>query len=268
MRRMLRYERTNAVVSLVLIGLALYSVLEFPRNPTAVTIFGTPLGVDYPQQWLVALLLTLLGMAGSDMVMREHPLAKERQLAYLATFWMLPGLLVAGASQILALFPNVIVWGLAVAAFGLILWLTILAEFNAMTSEEQRWPQLWLQFVGYALAIVLFSLIFRANIRAIITLIVVFLTSGALSVALLRQTPETIGRTWLFATAIAITTAQLAGALSYWRTTALTTSVALFLCLYLLITFARQYFADTLSLRTVWEFGTIVALSIAVIFFL
>ena len=88
------YERINAVVSLTLIGLALYFVLDFPRQITTLMLFGSPLEVDSPRQWLMALLLGGLAMAGSDAVMRTHAELPSRRLSYLATFWTLPGLLV------------------------------------------------------------------------------------------------------------------------------------------------------------------------------
>jgi len=51
------YERINAVVSITLIGLALYFVLDFPAQSTTFMLFGTPLNVDAPRQWLMMLLL-------------------------------------------------------------------------------------------------------------------------------------------------------------------------------------------------------------------
>src|SRR5512145_1640996 len=88
------YERISVVVSLTLIGVSLYFVLEFPPDPVAFNLFGTPLALNAPRQWLMAILLGGLTMAGTDAIIRSHPALPSRRLSYLASFWLLPGLLV------------------------------------------------------------------------------------------------------------------------------------------------------------------------------
>ena len=67
------YERINAVVSLTLIGLALYFVLDFPAQTVTFTLFGSPLDIESPRQWLMVLLLGGMAATGTDAVIRAHP---------------------------------------------------------------------------------------------------------------------------------------------------------------------------------------------------
>jgi hypothetical protein len=134
------YERINAVVSLTLIGLALYFVLDFPRQVTTFTLFGTPLEVDSPRQWLMVVLLGGLAMAGTDSVVRVHPELSTRRLGYLATFWTLPGLLVILATQTLGLAPSPLAWAVGLVIVGLLLWLTINTEFQQVAPGLRQSP--------------------------------------------------------------------------------------------------------------------------------
>jgi len=59
------YERINVTVSLTLIGLALYFVLDFPVEAATVLLFNSPLALVSPQQWLMSLLLAAIAAAGT-----------------------------------------------------------------------------------------------------------------------------------------------------------------------------------------------------------
>lgn len=266
---MIQYERTNAVVSLTLIGLALYFVLEFPTRAASVTLFGSPLGVNAPRRWLMAMLLVSLVMAGTDMVIRSHPTLPGRRLGYLATFWMLPGLLVVAATQILGFVPNSLVWGASLLGTGLLLWLTIVAEFQGVPTgarRQPRWATLWQQMIGYGLALVLFALIYHARSRSALSASEVLLVSSMVAVSLLRLPPAQISRTWLYAGLIGLCLGQMTWALNYWRISTLTGSLLLFLTFYVLVGLTQQHLLSTLTRRTLWEYGAIAVVALGVIY--
>lgn len=265
---MLVYERVSVVVSLTLIGLALYFVLAFPAQTATFTIFGSPLTLVSPQQWLVALLLGGLAMAGSDAVMRLHPALPSRRVSYVVTFWMLPGLLVILATQTLGWAPTPIIWAIGLVGVGLLLWLTILAEFQqvAPAVARHRWPYLWQQFIGYAVALLFFVIIYRTRSRSALSATGIMLVSGMIALALLRHRRELIGKTWLFAAVIALSLGQITWALNYWRISALTAGLLLLLIFYVLIGLAQQQLLGKLSRRAMWEFGSVTVVALLVIF--
>ena len=263
---MLTYERISGVVSLTLIGLALYFVLNFPTQVTSVMLFGSPLTVVSPQRWLMVILLGALVMAGADTVIRTHPLLSSRKLGYLATFWVLPGLLVILATQTLGLAPSPLTWAGGLIGVGLLLWLTLLTEFRQVAPENSSlWSRIWQQFIGYAIALLFFIVIYQSRSRSLISATSVSLVSGMIALALLRYTPKQISKTWLFAIIIGLSLGQVTWALNYWRVGALNAGLLVFLIFYVLIGTAQQQLLGTLSRRTLAEFGVIAAVALAVI---
>jgi hypothetical protein len=258
------YERISAVVSLILIGLALYFVLKFPAQVAAISLFATPLSLATPRQWLLAVLLAGLAMAGTDTVIRAHPNLPDRRLRYLASFWMLPGLLVVLATQTLGLASTPLYWGIGLACVGLLLWFTIFAEYRNI--GRLRWAYLWQQVIGYALALALFLVIYYTRSRSALSATAVLLVSGMISLSLLRQTPERISKTWLFATIIGLIMGQITWALNYWQASTLSVGLLLLLLFYMLTGLAQQYLSQKLSLRSLWEFGGVTVIALLIIF--
>jgi hypothetical protein len=265
---MLIYERISVVVSLTLIGLALYFVIEFPTQVAAFTLFGTPLTLHPSRQWLMTLLLVSLAMAGTDAVIRVHPALTSRRVSYLVTFWMLPGLLVILATQTLGLAPTPTIWAIWLVGVGVVLWLTIMAEYQLVSpaSKTYRLARIWQQFVGHGVALALFVIIYQTRSRSALSATGILLVSGMVALALLRQRPETILKTWLFAAVIGLSLGQITWALNYWRTGTRDVGLLLLLIFYVLIGLARQQFMGKLSRRTVWEFGAVAIVALLVIF--
>lgn len=264
------YERINAVVSIILIGLALYFVLEFPAQAAEINLFGSPLELASPRQWLMVALLAGMAMAGADAVVRAHPQLASRRLAYRATFWMMPGLLVILATQTLGLAPTPTSWAVGLVVVGVLLWFAIYAEFRQVLPEGTggMWPRLWRQFIGYAVTLTFFIVIYQTRNRSAMSATGVLLVSGMSALALLRKDPRVIINTWLFALVIGLSLGQITWALNYWRTGALNAGLLLFLIFYMLTGLAQQQLAGTLSRRTLWEFGAIAGVALPVIFYL
>lgn len=258
------YERISAVVTLILIGLALYFVLKFPTQSATVSLFATPLSLATPRQWLLAVLLAGLAMAGTDTVVRSYPSLSDHRLSYLASFWMLPGLLVVLSTQTLGLASTPLVWGIGLVSVGLLLWLTVFAEYQDIT--QVRWAYLWRQVIGYVLALALFLIIYYTRSRSALSATAVLFVSGMISLSLLRQAPGSISSTWLFAVIIGLIMGQITWALNYWRASTLSVGLLLLLLFYVLTGLAQQYLSLKLSRRSLWEFGGVTVVALLVIF--
>jgi hypothetical protein len=260
------YERISAVVSLTLIGLALYFVLEFPRQVASFTLLDSPLALISPRQWLMTFLLAGLAMAGADAVIRSHPTLTDLRTAYLATFWTLPGLLVITATQTLGLAPNTVAWAVGLVGVGLLLWLTILAEYRQVSPDATlRWPRLWQQLVGFGVALPLFVVIYYTRSRSALSATGIMLVSGMVGLALLRYSSKSLFKTWLFAAVIGLSLGQVTWALNYWRIGALQAGLILLLVLYVLLGLAQQQLLGSLSRRALVEFGAVALVALAVI---
>jgi hypothetical protein len=265
---MLINERISVVVSLTLIGLALYFVLAFPAQTATFTLFGTPLAVGSIQQWLAALLLAGMAMAGADAVIRVHPALPSRHMAYLMPFWMLPALLVLLATQTLGLAPNPFVWGVGLVGVGLLVWLTLKAEFRQISIKANHfhWSYLWQQLMGYTIALLFFILIYSTRSRSALSATGITLVSGVVALALLRHKREVVAKTWLFACIIGLSLGQITWALNYWRINSLSAGLLLLLIFYVFVGIAQQQLLGKLSRRAVWEFGAVTLVALLIIF--
>jgi hypothetical protein len=262
------YERISAVVSLTLIGLALYFVLEFPDRAATITLFDSPLALVSPRQWLMAVLLSGLAMAGTDNVLRTHPHLPKQRRTYLATYWVLPGLLVILATQTLGLAPNTITWGTGLIVTGILLWVTILSQYHQAIPISRHWSRVWQQLFGFGVALAMFVLIYYTRARSALSATGILLVSGMLALALLRQKPEALRQSWLFAAIIGLCLGQITWALNYWRASALQAGLLLLLIFYVMIGLAQQQLLETLSRRVLWEFGLVTLAGLVVIFYL
>jgi hypothetical protein len=264
------YERINAVVSLTLIGLALYFVLDFPAQTATFTLFGSPLEIESPRQWLMVLLLGGMAATGTDTVIRAHPGLPVRHTGFLMTFWSLPALLIILATQTLGLAPTLIIWAVGLAVFGALLWSTIYTEYQQIPSPAagKLWTRLWLQFIGYAVVLIFFIVIYQTRSRSAVSATGTLIVSSVAALGLLRYSPAEIGKTWLFAAVIGLCMGQITWALNYWRTGALNAGLLLFLIFYLLVGLAQQQLLGSITRRTLWEFGAIASIGLVVIYYL
>jgi hypothetical protein len=136
---------------------------------------------------------------------------------------------------------------------GLLLWLTLVAEYQQVSAEttRSRWPYVWQQIIGYAIALLFFIIIYRTRSRSALSGTGILLISGMVAVALLRHRPELIAKTWLFAAIISLSMGQITWALNYWRVGALTAGLLLLLIFYVLVGLAQQQLLGKLSVGPV-----------------
>ncbi len=265
----LPFEKISVVVSITLIGLALYFVLDFPAQVAGISLLGSPLDFYSPQQWLMVALLAGLVMAGMDAIVRASPYLVDRRWGYVVTFWMLPGLLVVLATQTLGLATSPAAWAAALAGVGVLLWATIATEvqLGLPNGDHKFWPRLWQQFIGYGIALVFYIVIYHTRSRSAASASAVLVVSAAAALALLRrQSRRQLFTPWLFAAVIGLSLGQITWALNYWRTGALNAGLLLFLAFYVLVGLAQQHLRGVLSSRTVWEFGAVAAVALVVIY--
>ena len=262
------YERISQVVSLTLLGLVAYFLIELPNRAIELTFLGTPLTLEISQRWLMALLLGGLAATGTGSIVRAHPQANRWPSGYMLAFMLLPGLLIILITLLLPLFTiNLVWWVVGIAASGLLLWLTVLAEFHTVDPRD-RWYELahlWLNLVGFAVAFGFFILIYQTRARSIVTATAMAAAGGLLAASLLRAGPAQIGRTWLYALVAANVMGQSTWALNYWRVAPLTAGFSLVLVFYLLVGLAQQQQLGRLTRRALVEFATVATIGLLVI---
>jgi hypothetical protein len=259
------YERISLVVSVTLLGLVVYFLIELPNRAVELTLLGSPLTLVISQRWLMALLLGGLAATGSSAIVHTHPLLPPRGTGYSLAFWLLPALLMILTTLALPLLVvNLEGWMAGIGITGTLMWLVMLAEYHTIDPRD-RWFELshfWLNLVGHGVAFGFFVIIYQARSRSLLSASGVALVSGLLAASLLRAGPAQTGRTWLFAGISALVMAQSTWALNYWRVPPLMAGFGLLLLFYLFIGLAQQHLLGRLSHRALIEFGGVIALGL------
>jgi hypothetical protein len=262
------YERISAVVSLTLLGLIAYFLIELPSRVIELMFWGSPLTLVVSQWWLLALLLGGLAATGARTVVYAHPSLPRHAPGYALAFWILPGLLVILATLWLTLLASTLDWWLAgIAITGVSLWFVVLAEYHTIDPRDPQYElsRFWLNLVTYCVAFGFFVVIYQTRARSILSATEILLVSGLLAGSLLRAGPAQVGRTWLFAGIVALVMGQCTWALNLWRVPALTAGLWLLLLFYLFTGLAQQYLLGRLTRRALIEFAVIAVIGFFVI---
>lgn len=262
------YERISILVSLTLLGLVAYFLIELPSRAIDLALFGSPLTLTVSQRWLMAVLLGGLAATGTRAIVNAHPSSPRWAPGYVLAFWVLPGLLVILATLWLSLLTPSLGWWLAgIGTIGLLLWLVVLAEYHIIDPRDPQYElaRLWLNLVAYGVAFGFFVVIYQTRARSILSATEVLLVSGLLAASLLRAGPAQAGRTWLFAGIVALAMGQGTWALNFWRVSPLTAGLWLLLIFYLFTGLAQQHLLGRLTRRALVEFAAVATIGLIVI---
>lgn len=259
------YERISGVVSLTMLGLVAYFLIELPSRAINLMVWGSPLTLMVSQWWLLALLLGGLAATGARAVVYAHPNLPRRPSGYAVAFWILPGLLVILATLWLSLLASTVEWWLAeIALTGVLLWFVVLAEYHTVEPRDSQYElaRIWLNLIAYGVAFGFFVLIYQTRARSILSSTEITLVSGLLAGSLLRSGPAQTGRTWLFAAIVALVMGQSMWALNLWRVPPVTAGLWLLLVFYMLTGLAQQHLLGRLTRRALVEFAVIAAVGL------
>jgi hypothetical protein len=262
------YERTSLLVSLTLIGLAAYFLIELPSRAIELTLFGSPLTLVLSQRWLMALLLGGLATTETQSIVNDHPSMPRQSSGYAPTFWILPGMLTILATLWLPLLaPDLGRWAIGMVATGLLLWFVVLAEYRIVAPDDPRYEiaWLWLNLIAYGVAFGFFVMIYQTRARSALSATEIMLVSGLLAASLLRAGPTRAGLTWLFAGVVGLVLSQCMWAINFWRVSPLTAGLWLLLIFYLFTGLAQQHLLGRLTRRALLEFGVVVIIGLFVI---
>ncbi len=262
-------EQLSMVVSVILIGLAFYSIIDLPTRTVIVSWLGLSFTVKLSVRVLVAMLLGGLALSGTGAVIHSNPQPRTR---YTTPFWVNPTLLVIFSTLILVRLGSPQLWGIGLLAIGVLLWFTIAAENTlsrqpALPARELLWAQLWSQGMSYTLLLGFSLMIFAGRVAIGWQVIALMFIAGMLGAAVLRvRVPATAYAP--FATIIALAVGQLVWVFGYTPMSVLQVSLLLLAVFHAILGIARAHLERTLSVRVFAEYGAVLAVSIAVVWWL
>jgi hypothetical protein len=258
------YDRVSVTVGLVLLGLILFLVVDLPPRTFAFVPFGSPLAVQLSGQWLWAMLVAGLAIAGTHSVISAHPLARSRQRRAGFTAWIVPGVIGLLAPFLLPLAPDLRYWlgGLGLTAVligGVILLEYYIADPDA---PDHAVASLALSLLTYGVAMAAFVLIYQSRVRSLVTTPATAVVGGLMALSLLQSVGQPMRRTALYAGLAGLVMGQSTWALNYWRIHALTGGVLLLLFFYVVVGVAQQHLQGSLTRRVLVEFLVVVAVGV------
>jgi hypothetical protein len=268
------YDRVSVIVGVILVGIVLLLVVDVPPRTFQFRPLGTPLTFNVTAVWAMSMLLVGLSCAGTEAVMRVHPLVRRGAVKRTFPNWVLPALATLALAVSLPRSPDLLGWliGLAVGGGGLA-WL-ILMNYQAIAvevgdpSQSAVTARLGLRLAAYPLASILFTAIYRTRLRSLVTATSVTLVAALLAFSILyysSQAHKSLGRTVLYSGVIGLVVGETTWALNYWRANALTVGVVLMLLFYVLTGIVREYTRAGIRWQTVVEFLVVAALGIWIV---
>ena len=266
-----RSDRIVIIVSLVVLGLTLSLLVPLP-----VLEIKLPLGpelvlrVSGPVQ--LAIILFALICADAQSGVRAHHWLDDPPLAYTITFGPLPGLLVIMSLVLVpcthGLVHGLAWWGYRIAFIGLsgaTLAAVITLQYHSLdaTGGRRARARVWLSIASYTIALILYIALYGLRWRSLFSATGVLAVSGLLSLELLREESQHIGRTWLYAGIIALAMGELTWALNYCSLDAKVGGYLLLLVFYLLTGLSQQYLWGRLKRRVAIEYSLVGAAGLA-----
>ncbi len=259
------YERLSLTVSLVLLGLIFFLVIELPTRSFSFSILGSPLSIQLSETWLMAALLVGLVCFGSDAALRTHPRAYGERHPFV--FWILPGLSVLLAALGLPLAPDRLYWLGGLVLTALFLSLVIVAEYHTVDPLAPHYgaARLILDISVYAVALALFVIIYSSKARSLISATITLATSALLTLELLHGARYKLRKTGLYALVSGVVMGEAVWALNYGKMDGLHGGLLLLLIFYLISGLARQGLLGRLNRRTLIEFGLVALIGLALL---
>jgi len=258
-----RLDRISVVVGLVLMGLVFSLTINLPTRIIGTEALGSPVSVVLSPRLLMAALLSALAALGTDYVVRGHPQFDLHSDRYSITSWILPALL-SLISALLAplLAPNRTLWLVALALTGVVLGLTLAAEQALIDPDGPGYlaARLGLNFLAYGAALALFTAVYAAKTRSLLSATTVMVVGTLLAMAILPVHRPDVVRGRLYAGVIGLLIGECTWALNYWGINGLSGGALLLLIYYVMTSLAQQRLltgrlSRVMLLEFVWVFG-------------
>ncbi len=270
------YDKLSVVVSVILICLALFLIVELPTEIFSLARFsavvrGLPLTIRVHQNLLAAAILVGMACVGTGSIMRLHPLSQRGSFVP----WILPGLATLLATILLPRAPDRVYLLIGLATMGVLLLLIITAEYRTVDPAVSGYStaQLGLNSIAYLIALVLFALIHGSQAPGLLMATAALGGSSLLALELLHGTQQSFRRTSLYALIVGLVMGEIVWVLSYSTLNSpsinsghsLTAGILLLLVFYLITGLARQELLTLLSRRILIEFAVVALIGLALL---
>lgn len=284
-------DRASVVMWVALMGLAAQRFLTLPARTFETVILGSPITLIITANTVLAALLAGLVASGTDAVVRAHPRVRAlsapgrlqagvhqprgaqvgsgprpRPWAHWA-YWGVPISLVVVAVLLLPLATTLGYWLLGLVAAGVGLGLSLAGIYYTIDPFQPgyRRARLGMNVLAYAIALLLFLVVYRTRTRSIISGTEIALVSSLLALELLRGSERPMVLVALYAGVVGLVLGQVTWALNYWRLAGLTGGLVLLLAFYNAVGLAQHAIQGRIRRRLLLEYALITIAALALI---
>jgi hypothetical protein len=272
-------DRASVLVWVALMGLVAQRVLALPSREVTATVLGSPITLTVTTNTILGALLAALVASGTESVVRAHPrtwagamrAGGQFNLIHLSgnhwVFWALPVALVVVALFLLPVTPSQSYWLLGLILTAAALGLSMAGIYYTIDpfARGYRRARLGMNALTYAVALVLFLVVYRSRARSIVSATEVMLVSGLLALELLRGSGRPMLMITLYAGITALVLGQVTWALNYWRLASLTGGLVLLVVFYDVVGLAQNALQGRIGRRVIIEYGLITIAAMALI---
>ena len=285
-------DRASVLIWVVLMGLAAQRFVALPARSFTATLLGSPITLTVTDNTVLGVLLAGLVASGTEAVVRAHPrnlgrrVQRSRRSSFGSaldageriawgtpavrdhwTFWGLPIALIAVAILLLPLAPSVVYWVIGLILTGLALGFSMAGIYYTIDPFQPgyRRARLGLNALTYAVALVLFLVVYRTRVRSIVSATEVLVVSGLLALELLRGSERPIVLVALYAGITGFVLGQATWALNYWRLDSLTGGLVLLVVFYNAVGLSQHGLQGRIRRRVLLEYGLITLAAMALI---
>jgi hypothetical protein len=294
-------DRVSVMIWVVLMGLVAQRFLQFPTRVLDETLLGSPVTLMITANTLLGALLAALVATGTEAVVRAHPriqlaglalrdrfsasalaLNSGQQLSSAAgqqwrgdrfglgghwVFWALPIALIVVVILLLPVAPTGAYWLAGLVLTGLALGASMAGLYFTIDpfARGYRRARLGLNALTYAIALLLFLVVYRTRVRSLVSATEITLVSSLLALELLRGSERPLALVGLYAGITGLILGQATWALNYWRLDSLTGGLVLLLLFYNVVGLAQNAIQGPIRRRVLIEHVLLTILGLALI---
>ena len=206
------FERLSVWIATILLAYATARFVNLPPRVWLLQILGVLLPIPINANTIIVIILAALAATGTDWLLREHPRLGNQNTR---SHWLLPGMTALVIAVPLNSLPIGLIWWSGFFVGGILLVLTLLAEYITVDPEDARFlpAAAGLTALSYILFLILAISLGSIKPRLFIVLPPIALAAGLVSLRAIHlrlnewQWPQALG--------VGLIAGQLAAALHY-----------------------------------------------------
>ena len=260
-------DRASVLIWVVLMGLAAQRLLALPTIVVAGGVLGSPVAITVTTNTVLALILAGLAASGAEAIVRAHPLSHSGESGPHWLAWGVPVALIGVAVLLLPVAPSRLYWLVGLILTGIALGLSLAGIYYTMDpfATGYRRARLGMNALTYAIALVLYLVVYSTRARSIVSATEIMFVSGLLALELLRSSQRPTMSVALYAVITGVILGQATWVLNYMRLQSLTGGLVLLLFFYNIVGLSQNAIQGRIGRRVAIEFGLITIAALALI---